>query len=85
LERAIKAITEFDPAFLVLCLGLDPAKGDPTGTWYLNGADFEANGRLIGAFGLPTLIVQEGGYRTRTLGQNARRFFHGLTQSAQKL
>ena len=82
LERALKSIARFDPAFLVLCLGLDPAKGDPTGTWSLSGADFEANGRLIGALGLPTLIVQEGGYRTRTLGQNARRFFHGLTHAA---
>ncbi len=28
--------------------------------------------------GLPTLIVQEGGYRTRTLGTNARSFFLGF-------
>ncbi|MCB0916878.1 MAG: hypothetical protein KDC23_14465, partial [Actinobacteria bacterium] len=51
---------------------------DPTGTWSLGADDFEANGRLIGGLGLPTLVVQEGGYRVRTLGTNARRFFHGL-------
>jgi acetoin utilization deacetylase AcuC-like enzyme len=33
---------------------------------------------MIGAMALPTLIVQEGGYRTRTLGTNARFFFEGL-------
>ena len=26
-----------------------------------------------------SLVVQEGGYRTSTLGQNARSFFEGLT------
>ena len=42
--------------------------------------DFDENGRMIGALGLPTLVVQEGGYRTRTLGQNARNFFRGLVE-----
>ena len=69
---------KFDPAFLVVALGLDPAKGDPTGTWDLLAADFERNGRMIGELGLPTLVVQEGGYRVRSLGTNARRFFTGL-------
>jgi acetoin utilization deacetylase AcuC-like enzyme len=78
LGRALRRIREFDPRFLVVALGLDPAKGDPTGTWSLTAADFEQNGRLIGELGLPTLVVQEGGYRTRSLGVNARHFFAGL-------
>lgn len=78
LARALKRVREFDPAYLVLCLGLDTAKADPTGTWALGAADFRRNGEMIGALGLPTLIVQEGGYRTRTLGVNARHFFEGL-------
>jgi acetoin utilization deacetylase AcuC-like enzyme len=84
LERALRLIGDFDPAFLIICLGLDPAKGDPTGTWLLTASDFEANGRMIGALGLPTLVVQEGGYRTRTLGVNARRFLQGLIDAAHK-
>ena len=40
--------------------------------------DFEAAGRMVGALELPTLVVQEGGYRIRTLGMNARNFFVGL-------
>ena len=32
---------------------------------------------MLAEMGLPTLIVQEGGYRTKTLGQNARQFFEG--------
>jgi acetoin utilization deacetylase AcuC-like enzyme len=78
LARALKRITAFKPAFLVVGLGLDTAKADPTGTWQLAAKDFHKNGQMIGSLNLPTLVVQEGGYRTRTLGSNARHFFEGL-------
>ena len=83
LENALRRIADFKPDFLIVALGLDTAKGDPTGTWSLNARDFEANGRLIGGLGLPTLVVQEGGYRTRNLGTNALHFFKGLSAAAQ--
>jgi acetoin utilization deacetylase AcuC-like enzyme len=83
LIKSLSLIREFDPAFLVVSLGLDPAKGDPTGTWSLVAADFRENGRLIGAAGWPVLVVQEGGYRTRTLGVNARSFFQGLLDGSR--
>ena len=79
LARALQVVTDFNPTFLVVSLGLDPAKGDPTGTWLLTAKDFEANGRMLAELRLPTLVVQEGGYRIRTLGANARMFFQGLT------
>ena len=78
LAKALKRIAEFKPAFLVVALGLDTAKADPTGSWQLAAKDFQQNGQMIGAMQLPTLVVQEGGYRTRTLGSNARHFFEGL-------
>lgn len=78
IARALKAIRRFAPRHLVVALGLDTAQSDPTGSWPLKPADFTANGRAVGALGLPTLVVQEGGYRTRTLGVNARHFFEGL-------
>jgi acetoin utilization deacetylase AcuC-like enzyme/GNAT superfamily N-acetyltransferase len=78
LGRALRRITLFAPRFLVVALGLDPAKGDPTGTWLLGARDFQANGRMIAAVGLPTLVIQEGGYRNRTLGSNTLHFFRGL-------
>ena len=83
LERALTRIRKFAPAFLVLSLGLDVVRGDPTGSWLLGAKDLKRNGRLIGELGLPTLVVQEGGYRTRTLGVNARNFFTGLWQGAR--
>lgn len=81
LAAALARIRRFAPSFLVVAFGLDPAKGDPTGTWSLVARDFEENGRMIGELRLPTLIVQEGGYRTRTLGINARQFFVGLARA----
>jgi acetoin utilization deacetylase AcuC-like enzyme len=80
LDQALAAIRAFAPRFLVVALGLDTAKRDPTGTWTLQRADFDQNGERIGALGLPTLVVQEGGYRTVTLGANARAFFTGLVR-----
>ncbi|MFZ7124850.1 MAG: GNAT family N-acetyltransferase [Desulfobacterales bacterium] len=84
LEKALDRIEQFSPRFLVVALGLDTAKKDPTGTWRLSPKDFEANGRIIGALGLPTVVVQEGGYRTQTLGVNARHFFDGLAAASQR-
>jgi acetoin utilization deacetylase AcuC-like enzyme len=80
LARALERVLKHKPEFLVIALGLDTAKGDPTGSFRLLGRDFRANGRAIAALGLPVLAVQEGGYRTQTLGTNARHFFTGLRE-----
>ena len=76
--EGLRRIKRFGPAFLVVSLGFDTARGDPTGTWPNRGKDFEQLGRMIGEQGYATLVVQEGGYRVRTLGTNARNFFAGL-------
>jgi acetoin utilization deacetylase AcuC-like enzyme len=81
LAEALSQINTYKPAYLVVCLGIDTAKGDPTGTFSFNPRDFEKNGRMIGSSKTPTLVVQEGGYLTRTLGANALSFFKGLKES----
>jgi acetoin utilization deacetylase AcuC-like enzyme len=81
LSTTLKRVVDFKPVFLIVSIGFDTAKGDPTGTWSLTGRDFEATGRLLGGLGLPMLVVQEGGYRSRTLGVNARRFFEGIVSA----
>ena len=78
LERALQRTTRFRPRFLVVSLGFDTARGDPTGTWMLSPRNFYENGHRIGSLGIPAVIVQEGGYRTRSLGANAGYFFQGL-------
>lgn len=84
LEPALDRIRAFQPSVLVVALGLDTAKGDPTGTWLLTPDDFQRNGRLIGSMSCPVLVVQEGGYRTRTLGVNAARFLAGLAEGERE-
>jgi len=82
LSKAIKRVIRFQPDHLVVCVGFDTAKGDPTGTWGLSGTDFSQIGQAIGRMQIPTLLVQEGGYRTRNIGSNARHFFSGLWSAA---
>ncbi|HEY6879535.1 MAG TPA: histone deacetylase family protein [Polyangiales bacterium] len=80
LHKALAAIRRFAPRFVVVSLGFDTGKGDPTGTWDLDADDFQAHGAAIAALGLPALFVQEGGYPTRTIARHVRRFFIGLVQ-----
>ncbi|HUX96570.1 MAG TPA: histone deacetylase family protein [Bacteroidales bacterium] len=78
LKKALDIIKKFKPEFLIVALGLDTAKGDPTGTWMLRPSDFHKNGEMVAESGLPTLVIQEGGYRNRQIGINARHFFQGF-------
>ncbi|MBN1424973.1 histone deacetylase family protein [Candidatus Fermentibacteria bacterium] len=81
LQSALAQIRRFSPTFLVVCVGFDTAKGDPTGTWALTSKDFGTVGARIGSLRLPTLFVQEGGYRTRGIGLNARHLFTGFARA----
>jgi len=78
LVKALGRVSRFKPQFLVVALGLDTAKADPTGSWRLQARDFEAVGGMIGSLHVPTLVTQEGGYNNRVLGVNARSFLTGL-------
>ncbi|MBN2372893.1 histone deacetylase family protein [bacterium] len=78
LAKALRKTLVFQPRFLIVALGLDTAKKDPTGSWSLLAEDFGKNGEMIGSVHLPTIVVQEGGYNNRVLGINARYFFRGL-------
>jgi acetoin utilization deacetylase AcuC-like enzyme len=81
LGKAIKLVKKFRPEFLIVALGLDTAKGDPTGTWMLSSKDFYLNGTMIAQLDMPTLFIQEGGYSNKSLGINARYFFKGFYET----
>lgn len=57
---------------------------NPTGTWSLKASDFANNGIEIGKHAYPILFIQEGGYKNRTLGINARNFYEGFLTSRIK-
>jgi acetoin utilization deacetylase AcuC-like enzyme len=54
---------------VVVALGVDAAAGDPESPLAVSADGFRAAGRALGALGLPTVVVQEGGYDLDTLGE----------------
>lgn len=78
LEKALSTVRSFKPDYLVLSIGFDIMRGDPTGSFALTAQGMQRIGRRIGRLGLPTLIVQEGGYAIGNLRAGAHAFFLGL-------
>lgn len=81
LTQACRAIELFLPDALVLSLGFDIFEKDPQAMVGVTSAGFERLGKTVGAFKLPSLIVQEGGYYIEGLQDNAHRFFAGLAHA----
>jgi acetoin utilization deacetylase AcuC-like enzyme len=78
LQRALEAIADTDCRALVVSAGFDTCEGDPLGGFALQPADFEPIGAAIGSLGLPTVVVQEGGYIVDSLGRCAQALVAGL-------
>lgn len=79
-EMVLPAVRSFAPAWLVVAAGFDTYHKDPVGKFNLYTPDYAEIGGRLGALGLPTVVVQEGGYYTPDLGLNARTFLHGLRE-----
>jgi len=73
------SLTAFAPDVLVVALGLDASADDPFGGGKVTATGFRSAGEMIGRLGLATLIVQEGGYLSETLGPNLAAFLAGRT------
>lgn len=78
LEKALGVVRQFAPRYLVLSIGFDIMRGDPTGSFAVTNQGMQRIGRRVGRFGLPTLIVQEGGYALGNLRSGASAFFGGI-------
>jgi acetoin utilization deacetylase AcuC-like enzyme len=63
---------------LVVSLGVDAAAEDPESPLRVTAGGFHEAGRLIGSLGLPTVVVQEGGYHLLTLGALVRETLLGI-------
>ncbi len=59
---------------LVVSLGVDTFEGDPLGTFSLTTDDYGRMASEIAALGVPTVLVQEGGYESDDLGRNVVTF-----------
>ncbi|MBM3723758.1 MAG: histone deacetylase family protein, partial [Actinobacteria bacterium] len=68
---ACKAVVEFKPEILFVSIGFDISATDPLGDFAVTPEGFTQIGAKIAALGLPTVIVQEGGYDVSRLGEYA--------------
>ena len=68
-ERAAQAVVDRGAAALVVALGVDAAADDPESPLQVTVEGYRRAGALLGALGLPTVVVQEGGYHLPTLGR----------------
>ncbi len=78
LADALGQVRRLEPDALVVALGLDTFIGDPTTHFAIKTEDFRRMGQRIGALGLPTLVVLEGGYSVEHIGENTVKFLTGL-------
>ncbi|ESX24039.1 histone deacetylase family protein [Mesorhizobium sp. LSJC264A00] len=78
LEVAFQRIRAFSPDALVVALGLDAFEDDPFGGLSVTTPGFSRIGEAIAKLGLPTIIVQEGGYLCDALGDNLTAFLTGF-------
>lgn len=67
-RSAVRAAMDFGAKALVVALGFDSHADDPIGVLKVSTRGFRAVGETLGALGLPTVIVQEGGYALPVLG-----------------
>jgi acetoin utilization deacetylase AcuC-like enzyme len=74
IDRATERIREFGADALVVALGFDAHARDPIGVLKLESEDFGAVGARIKAIGLPTVVIQEGGYAVTALTDCLRAF-----------
>ncbi len=78
LHLAMESIQAFGPSTLIVSLGLDTYYNDPISDLSLTADGFERCGAAVAQLGLPTIVLQEGGYDVAALGENVRRWLIGL-------
>ena len=78
LEDAKSALKAFAPDVLFVALGLDAFERDPLIGLKITTEGFGRIGSAIADLGLPTVLVQEGGYNRDFLGANINSFLKGF-------
>jgi acetoin utilization deacetylase AcuC-like enzyme len=81
LEEALAQVRAFEPAAIVVALGLDAAADDPLGVFNVSAEGFAAISAQIASLNLPTTLVQEGGYLCEALAPNLLAALAGFERS----
>jgi acetoin utilization deacetylase AcuC-like enzyme len=83
-EEMLSAVRAFGPAAVVVSLGFDASEHDPHQTFAISDDGFARTAERVAALGLPTLLVQEGGYinpqRRTALGTTLTRFLQAFAR-----
>ncbi|WP_459618085.1 histone deacetylase family protein [Bordetella sp. 2513F-2] len=78
LDNALVALRDYRPRALVLALGFDTYRRDPISVLNLDLHAYRHLGERINAVGLPTVVVQEGGFMVDAIGPALDAFMQGV-------
>jgi acetoin utilization deacetylase AcuC-like enzyme len=82
LDGALARVRAYAPGALVVALGLDGFERDPLKGMAITTAGFARIGAALARLGLPTVLVQEGGYLAPELGDNLASALGGFLGAA---
>jgi acetoin utilization deacetylase AcuC-like enzyme len=83
-QDGLAAIRRFAPSVMVLSLGFDTFKDDPLAAFGVTTPGFGRLGRTVAEAGLPTVVVQEGGYAVDHLAANLTSFLNGFEAASDR-
>jgi acetoin utilization deacetylase AcuC-like enzyme len=78
IDAGCRAVTAFGAEAVVVALGFDASQHEPLGLLDVSDDAFARAGTRIAALGLPSVIVQEGGYAVEALPRLLARFMSGF-------
>ncbi|MBJ7368282.1 MAG: histone deacetylase family protein [Ilumatobacteraceae bacterium] len=79
LEPALEKIIKHGAQTIIVSLGLDTFITDPICDLSVTTQGFRRCGSAVAQLGLPTIVLQEGGYDVAKLGDNVQAWLHGLS------
>ena len=68
----------------MVSLGVDTFAEDPIGGLGITTDGYRTMGKMLGALGLPTMFVMEGGYSVEKLGVNIAQVLGGFEEEAAR-
>ncbi len=83
LDKALVRIRDYHPAALLVSLGFDAQASDPLGVQKVSTEGFRAMAAEVAQLGLPTVLIQEGGYHCPELGANLAGFLESFQDAWQ--
>ena len=78
LATACEEVARFGPSVLIVSLGLDTYITDPISDLAVTTDGMRRSGEIVRELGLPTVVLQEGGYDVNALGANVQAWLTGV-------